>query len=113
MFEFLEGGRTFGVIYGLVTGGACIAVAIPLLWWYLPDHRRSFFGPPIDPHCGLQLGYGIFAMAMGFTDIGCRAIPHGPLAFVHPVFFIMTILVVAGITPRLVALAARSTTATT
>jgi len=101
MFAFLEGDRTFGLIYGLATGGLCLALAIPLLYWVLPGHERSFFGPRIDPGQRLQLAYGIFCMAMAFTDIGCRAIPHGNLPFVHPTFFLMTLVLVAMIAPRL------------
>jgi hypothetical protein len=105
MFAFLEGDRTFGLAYGLVTGGLCLALAVPLLYWVLPAHRRSFFGARIDPAYRLQLAYGIFCMAMAFTDIGCRAIPHGPLMFVHPAFFLITVTLVAAIAPRIAALA--------
>jgi hypothetical protein len=55
MFAFLEGDHTFGLIYGLVTGGLCLALAIPLLYWVLPGHERSFFGAQIDPAQRLQL----------------------------------------------------------
>jgi hypothetical protein len=101
MFDFLEGDRTFSIIYGLVTGGFCLALAVPLLYWVLPGHRKSFFGHAIDPSYALQLAYGIFCMAMAFTDIGCRSIPHGTLAFVHPTFFLMTVVLVVSIAPRL------------
>ena len=66
-----------------------------------PGHQRSFFGARIAPGERLQPAYGIFCMAMAFTDIGCRAIPHGELMFVHPVFFLMTLALVAAIAPRL------------
>lgn len=105
MFAFLEGDRTFGLAYGLVTGGLCLALAVPLLYWVLPGRERSFFGPRIDPAQHLQLGYGIFCMAMAFTDIGCRTIPHGELALVHPAFFLMTLLLVATLGPRIFAVA--------
>jgi hypothetical protein len=105
MFAFLEGDRTFGLIYGLTTGGLCLALAVPLLYWVLPGHERSFFGRRIDPANRLQLAYGIFCMAMAFTDIGCRAIPHGTLAFVHPAFFLMTLALVVTLAPRIVTLA--------
>lgn len=104
MFEFLEGDRTFSVLYGLITGGLCLTLAVPLLYWVLPGHRRSFFGAKIDPSYALQLAYGIFCMAMAFTDIGCRAIPHGNLAFVHPTFFFMTLVLLVTIGPRLLAM---------
>jgi hypothetical protein len=99
MFAFLEGDHTFSLVYGLTTGAVCLALAIPLLYWALPGHQRSFFGVAVDPMRRLQVGYGIFCMAMAFTDIGCRAIPHGPLAFVHPAFFLVTLA------PRIVAVA--------
>jgi hypothetical protein len=104
MFAFLEGDRAFGLIYGFASGSVCLALAIPLLYWVLPAHRRSFFGTRIDPDYRLQLGYGIFCMAMAFTDIGCRAIPHGELMLVHPAFFLMTLVLVAALAPRLIAM---------
>jgi hypothetical protein len=94
-------------VYGLVTGGCCLALAIPILYWSLPAHRRSFFGAAIDPSYHLQLAYGIFCMAMAFTDIGCRSIPHGELAFVHPTFFLMTVTLVVTIGPRIAAMLRR------
>jgi hypothetical protein len=108
MFGFLEGDRTFSLAYGFTTGGLCLALAIPLLWWVLPGHKRSFFGSRIDPAFRLQLFYGIFCMALAFTDVGCRAIPHGPLMYVHPTFFFLTLALVVTIGPRLLAVA-RST----
>jgi len=104
MFDFLEGDRAFSIAYGFVTGGMCLALAVPLLYWVLPGRRRSFFGAAIDPSYHLQLAYGIFCMAMAFTDIGCRTIPHGSLEFVHPTFFLMTLILVATIAPRIVAM---------
>jgi len=73
----MEGSRTFDLGVGLVTGTLCLALAVPILWWQLPAQRRSFFGSAVDPHQRLQLGYGIFCMAMACTNVGCRAIPHG------------------------------------
>jgi hypothetical protein len=105
MFSFLEGDRAFSLIYGFTTGGLCLALAIPLLWWVLPGRERSFFGAQIDPEYRLQLAYGIVCMAMAFTDIGCRAIPHGPLMLVHPAFFAITLLLVLAIGPRLLRVA--------
>jgi hypothetical protein len=107
MFMFLEGDRTYDIIYGLITGGACIALAIPILWWVLPGRERSLFGPRIDPRQRLQLAYGIFCMAMGFTDIGCRTIPHGDLPWVHPTFFLITVILVVGLGPRVFTLGLR------
>jgi len=107
MFAFLEGDRTFSLIYGFVTGGLCLAVAIPILWWVLPASRRSFFGLRIDPQSRLQVAYGVLCMAMAFTDLGCRAIPHGQLLFVHPAFFFMTLVLVVTLAPRIAVVARR------
>jgi hypothetical protein len=108
MFAFLEGDRTFSLAYGLLTGGICLALAVPMLWWVLPGRHRSFFGLKVDPEYRLQLFYGIFCMAMAFTDVGCRAIPHGDLAYVHPAFFLMTLVLALTIAPRLIAMARAS-----
>jgi hypothetical protein len=105
MFAFLEGDHTFSLVYGLTTGAVCLALAVPLLYWVLPGHQRSFFGTRIDPTHRLQLAYGIFCMAMAFTDVGCRTIPHGPLEFVHPAFFLLTLALVATLAPRILAVA--------
>jgi hypothetical protein len=107
MFGFLEGSETFNIVYGLATGGICLALAVPMLYWVLPGHKRSFFGPRIDPEYRLQLAYGIFCMAMAFTDIGCRTIPHGYLAYVHPTFFLLTVTLLLALAPRLLVLAQR------
>ncbi len=98
----MEGSRAFDLGWGLGTGALCLALAVPMLWWQLPAQRRSFFGSAVDPKQRLQLGYGIFAMAMAWTNVGCRAIPHGDLAFVHPTFFVTTAALVTGLGPRVV-----------
>jgi hypothetical protein len=46
---------------------------------------------------------------MAFTDIGCRAIPHGDLAFVHPTFFLMTLVLVVALAPRIFAISRTAT----
>jgi len=101
----MEGSRAFDLGWGIVTCGACLALAIPVLWWSLPAHRRSLFGSAIDPDGRLQLAYGVFAMAMAFTNAGCRAIPHGDLPYVHPTFFLITAALALGLGPRVVLLA--------
>lgn len=103
----MEGSRSFDLAWGLVTGALCLAVAIPILAWTLPGQRRSFFGAAIDPRQRLQLCYGIFCMAMAATNIGCRAIPHDDLGIVHPVFFLITLIIIVGLGPRIVWLVAR------
>lgn len=106
-WEWIEGSRTFDVTWGLVTGALCFALAVPILWWWLPSHRRSFFGTAIDPRYRLQYFYGLFCMAMGVTNVGCRAIPHDDLAFVHPTFFVITAALVVTLGPRVLAMALR------
>lgn len=105
---FLEGSREFDVIWGTLTGLACLALAVPVLWWWLPEHRRSFFGTRIDPGYRLQLAYGLFAMAMFGTNIGCRYIPHGFLEYVHPTFALITAILILTLTPRIAYLALRA-----
>jgi hypothetical protein len=100
----MEGSRVFDATWGLVTAAMCLAVAVPMLWWWLPEHRRSFFGTAIDPRYRLQLAYGLFCMAMAGTNIGCRAIPHDDLPFVHPAFFLITVALVITLAPRLIAM---------
>lgn len=106
-WDWMEGSRAFDVTWGLVTAALCLALAVPLLWWWLPAHRRSFFGAAIDPRYRLQLAYGLFAMAMAGTNAGCRAIPHDDLGLVHPVFFLITVALIAGLAPRIIVLALR------
>jgi hypothetical protein len=101
----MEGSRAFDVTWGLVTATACLALAVPMLWWWLPEHRRSFFGPALDPRYRLQLAYGLFCMAMAGTNVGCRAIPHDDLPLVHPTFFLITVALVVAFAPRAIALA--------
>jgi hypothetical protein len=101
----MEGSRAFDIGWGLATAALSLAPAIPILWWWLPDHRRSFFGTQVDPSYRLQLGYGLFGAAMAGTNIGCRAIPHDDLGVVHPVFFLITVALVVGLGPRVVWLA--------
>ena len=104
----LEGDRTFDLIWGTATGALSLAIAVPTLWWWLPKHRRSVFGTRIDPAYRLQLGYGLFAMAMCGTNVLCRTIPHGFLRYVHPTFALVTLLLVAGLGPRIVYLGLRT-----
>ena len=85
----MEGSRLFDEAWGLVAAGVCLAVAVPTLWWWLPEHRRAFFPRAVDPSYRLQLGYGLFGMAMAGTNFGCRFIPHAALEAVHPAFFLI------------------------
>jgi CDP-diglyceride synthetase len=106
-WDLLEGSRAFDVTWGFVTGAICLALAVPILWWWLPEHRRPFFSRAIDPGYRLQLGYGVFCMAMAGTNVGCRAIPHDDLTIVHPVFFAITLALVAGLGPRVASMLLR------
>ena len=102
---FLEGDRAFDLIWGTASGALVLALAIPILWWWLPAHRRSLFGTAIDPAYRLQLAYGLFAMAMFGTNFFCRFIPHGFLEYVHPTFAFITGGLLLGIGPRVLAIA--------
>jgi hypothetical protein len=102
-FEWLEGSRTFSILFGTVTAGACLSLAVPILYWYLPGTRKSLFGERIDPDQRLQFFFGILCMSMAFTDALCRYIPHRPLGWVHPAFFLTTVALVALLGPRVYA----------
>ena len=106
----MEGSRGFDLAWGAVTGALCLALAVALLRWWLPAHRRSVFGAAIDPRYRLQLGYGLFCLAMAGTNVGCRAIVHDDLGFVHPVFFLITVALYVGLAPRLAWLVAHPST---
>jgi hypothetical protein len=101
----MEGSRLFDEAWGLVAAAFCLAVAVPTLWWWLPEHRRAFFPRAVDPNFRLQLGYGLFGMAMAGTNFGCRFIPHAALEAVHPTFFLITVALVLGLAPRVLWLA--------
>jgi hypothetical protein len=102
---FLEGDRLFDIVWGTASGLLCLALAVPILWWWLPEHRRSFFGTALDPTYRLQLAYGLFGMAMFGTNIGCRYIPHGYLEYVHPTFALITLILLVTMGPRVIYLA--------
>jgi hypothetical protein len=105
VFDWIEGDRTFSIVFGTITAGACFAMAIPTLWWFLPSKKRWIFPQSLDPHRYLQLAFGLFAMAMAFTNALCRYIPHGHLGVVHPVFFVTTLTLAAILGPRVIATA--------
>jgi hypothetical protein len=97
---WMEGTRSFDIMFGAITSAVCLSVAVPMLWWVLPKHARWYFSPAIDPNRRLQFAYGLFAMSMAFTDALCRFIPHPLFAWVHPAFFLTTILIAVGLGPR-------------
>jgi hypothetical protein len=103
-WAWIEGPRSFDIAWGLVSGALCLALASPILASMWPVRRRSLFGSAIDPDYRLQLAYGIFCVAMAFTNLGCRAIPHDDLPLVHPTFFLITLALVVGLGPRVIRL---------
>lgn len=89
------------LVIGTVTGGACLALALPTLFWYLPSKRRPIFARSTDPRALFQLGFGLVCMAMAFADALCRFIPHRQLDLVHPVFLLTTAALAAFVAPKL------------
>ncbi len=107
IFDWIEGSRTFDIMFGATTSLVCFFCAAPILWWILPRTRLWLFSERVDRNQGIQLAYGIFCMSMAFTDALCRFIPHDPLEWVHPAFFLTTIIIGLGIGPRVVYLLIR------
>ncbi len=101
-FDWIEGSRPFDILFGATTSLVCLFCAVPILWWVLPRTRLWLFSKNVDRNQGIQLAYGIFCMSMAFTDALCRFIPHDPLEWVHPAFFLTTIIIALGIGPRVV-----------
>ena len=99
-FEAIDASRGFSIVFGTITAGLCLAIAIPMLWWTLPAHRVRVFNPRTDDKLYFQAGYGIAAMAMGWANALCRYIPHARLGLVHPAFFVTTLLLVGFLGPR-------------
>jgi hypothetical protein len=97
--ELLEGSRAFDITWGTVTGLLCLSVAVPALMWVLPGRTRRIFGAAVDPHQRLQAAWGLFAMFMAFTNVGCRYIDHAYLEGVHEGFFAVTLVVLAVLVP--------------
>ena len=101
----LEGSRTFDIAWGTITAAICFGLGATTIWSWLSlrrAHGISIFGQALDPGRGLQLAWGIFAMGMGGTNLGCRYIDHRYLSGVHEGFFALTLLVVAVLTPALI-----------
>jgi mannitol-specific phosphotransferase system IIBC component len=107
----LEGSRAFDIAWGSITGLICFSLGLAALYLWVRARRTgaaSIFGAASDPGRGLQLAWGIFAMGMGGTNVGCRYIDHRYLSGVHEGFFALTLLVVAVLVPALAARAART-----
>jgi hypothetical protein len=93
----LDGSRTFEIVWGAVTGSICFALGTIVIVRWLSARRlgsASMFGAAIDPKRRLHLAYGIFAMAMGGTNYGCRFIDHRYLEGVHEGFAAITFVVI-------------------
>jgi hypothetical protein len=100
----LEGSRAFDIAWGSITGLTCFALGLTALFYWLRARRTgdvSIFGAATDPGRGLQLAWGIFAMGMGGTNVGCRFIDHRYLSAVHEGFFALTVIVIAVLVPSL------------
>jgi hypothetical protein len=106
-FAWLEGSRLFSIVFGTVTAAMCLSLGIPILTWVLPSSRAWLFPRSVDPHQYLQIGYGVLCMAMACTDALCRYIPHRPLGWVHPAFFVTTVALTLMLGPWIVALVVR------
>jgi hypothetical protein len=104
---WIEGTRTFNIMFGALTSAVCFSIAVPTLWWVLPRYAKWIFPPELDRNRYIQLAYGIFCMAMAFTDALCRFIPHAILPWVHPAFFVTTVIIAIGLGPRVAYLVVR------
>jgi hypothetical protein len=104
---WMEGTRGYDIAFGAITSLVCLSIAVPILWWVLPNYAVWLFSPAIDRNRYLQLAYGIFAMAMAFTDALCRFIPHALLPWVHPAFFTTTVILAVALGPRVAYLVVR------
>jgi Na+/melibiose symporter-like transporter len=107
-FDWLEGSRTFSIVFGTVTSLACLSLALPILYWCLPASRKWIFTKESDPHLLLQIGFGVLSISMAFADALCRFIPHPKLGFVHPAFFLTTCALVLLLGPRVLGVALAS-----
>jgi hypothetical protein len=107
-FDWLEGSRTFSIVFGTVTSLACLSLALPILYWCLPASRKWIFTKQSDPHLVLQVGFGVLSISMAFADALCRFIPHPKLGFVHPAFFLTTLGLVVLLGPRVLGVALAS-----
>ena len=98
----LEGSRAFDIAWGTTTAVVCFTLGAVVIWSWVVLRRtngRSIFGRALDPGRGLQLAWGIFAMGMSGTNVGCRYIDHRYLSGVHEGFFALTLLVVVVLAP--------------
>lgn len=100
----LDGSRAFELTWGAVAGTICFALGAIVIARWVAARRSgaaSIFGSAVDPKRRLHLAYGIFAMAMGGTNYGCRFIDHRYLEGVHEGFAAITLVVVVLLVSRL------------
>jgi hypothetical protein len=101
----IEGTRTFDVIWGTVAAAILFLIGWNALYWWQPEHRVRLFGPNVDPTMRLQFYWGLLAMMMAGTNVGCRYIPHAFLESVHLGFAMITLAIVLVLGPRTLFLA--------
>jgi hypothetical protein len=99
----LEGSRAFDIAWGTITALLCFSLGLPALVHFIKVRRGAapLFGTAVDPGGKLQFAWGLFAMGMGGTNLGCRYIDHRYLEGVHEGFFGLTLIVVAVMLPLL------------
>jgi hypothetical protein len=100
----LEGSRAFDIAWGTATGILCLALALPILMAWVWRPEWSLFGMAVDPKRRLQIGWGLVAIGMGFTNFACRYIPHNYLLGVHEGFALITLVITLVLAPRVVPL---------
>lgn len=101
----IEGTRTFDVIWGTVAAAILFLIGWNVLYWWQPEHRVRLFSPNVDPTMRLQFYWGLLAMVMAGTNVGCRYVPHAFLESVHFGFAIITLTIVLVLGPRTLFLA--------
>ncbi len=101
----IEGTRAFDVIWGTATAAILFLIGWNVLYWWQPQHRVRIFSPSVDPTMRLQFYWGLLAMGMAGTNIGCRYIPHAFLESVHIGFAFITLTITLVLGPRVLFLA--------
>jgi hypothetical protein len=101
----IEGTRGFDIMWGTATAAILFLVGWNVLYWWQPEHRVRIFSPQVDPTMRLQFYWGLLAMGMAGTNVGCRYIPHSFLEGVHLGFAFVTLAIVLVLGPRVLYLA--------
>jgi hypothetical protein len=105
MERAIEGTRTFDVLWGTATAAILLLIGWNVLYWWQPEHRVRIFSSSVDPTMRLQFYWGLLAMGMAGTNVGCRYIPHAFLESVHFGFAVITLAIVLVLGPRVLFLA--------